>query len=158
MASQLPPDPLDFDVMMDSIYRAGFVKNEKILQYSFFKGPEIKDNVWDNIYTSLFIMDKEWSHMTDKNKEIERHLNYVHIQLINSGYDDFYLLCNVPLMYEYIILILNGVKIEIGDLLLKRIKEERVNVEEVREYYYKLMTCFIDKSSTKKKSKKINRK
>ena len=139
MSKRRQADPLDYDVMMASIHRAGFVKNEKILQYSHFGGPEIKEESWDAIYTSLSIVNKEWVDMKDKQKKIQRHLDYVHIQLINHGYEDFYLLVPVPLMLEYTIRILNGSKIEIGDLLLQRIKDERANLEEVREYYYKLM-------------------
>ena len=154
MANHPKPDPLDFDVMMESIHKAGFIKNEKILQYSFFKGPEIKDDVWDDVYASLFIVNKDWAYMHDKKKKIERHLNYVHIQLINHGYDDFYLLVPIPLLYEYIVLVLNGVKIEIGDLLLQRIRDEGVNLEEVREYYYKLKAKIPEPIQKKKFKKK----
>ena len=153
-------DKNDFDYIMNSIKKAGFVYNERILQYSYFKGPWIKDKVWDDLYLKIHQKHLKLSHphsndrVADVEQRIEMLKSFASGTLAYHGHDEFRLLVPPPLLMECTILILNGKDVDIGRMLLDRIAEEEEDLEEVKEYYARMVACLPYKKNGGKNRKK----
>ena len=160
MCAKQVQDKNDFDYIMDSITKAGFAYNERILQYSYFKGPWIKDELWDDLYFQVHKQHVKLSHprsqhrVSDVEERIGALKSFASGTLAYHGHHEFRLLVPPPLLMEYTILILNGKDVDIGQMLLDRIKEEEEDLGEVMDYYARMVSHFPAKKRSGGKGKK----
>ena len=146
MCAKQVQDKSDFDYIMDCITKAGFVYNERILQYSYFKGPWIKEGLWDDLYLKVHKQHVKLSHprsqqrIADVEERIDTLKSFASGTLAYHGHQEFRLLVPPPLLMEYTILILNGKDVDIGQMLLDRIKEEEEDLAEVMDYYARMVS------------------
>ena len=141
-------DKTDIEYMEQSFKKQGLSFNEEIFKYTFWKGPNIKDEHMDDILSAVHYNHNRWGRATSKeciadiDKRINKEIEAVCCNLVNKGYYDFMMgVVKIPLLFEYLIHILNDDDVDMGQMFMSRVKEEAEEIgKKCQELMFKIMS------------------